>query len=118
MQEVNGDSRISNAFDFWKSSQYKKAAAVALVVFALSTSLSLPFIFYSQTIDTEQIVDRGGGNKTITNTKVTTTPHEVSATYFIIPGLAILILLVPMLRKVNLGPLELELAEPVTSVAK
>lgn len=89
-----------------------------MVIFTLASAIVLPFVFFSQTAEITEVVDHMGGNKTTATTTVTTTPHEISATYFIIPGLGLLILLLLMLRKVNLGPLGLELADPVAQVIK
>ena len=81
-----------------------------LVIFAFGISLSYFVIFPSQTIRTEETTVGSNGSTTKTTT-VTTTPHDTPVGYFVIPGLTILILLAPMLKKAKLGPLELELEE-------
>ena len=101
---------VHNFWDFWNSSNAKKVTAIILVVFAFGASLGYYVIFPNQRIKTEEIaVDSNGPtSKTIT---VTTTPHDIPEVYFVIPGLAILILLAPMLKRAKLGPIELELEE-------
>jgi hypothetical protein len=102
---------VHNFWDFWNSSKSKKAIAIMLVVFAFGTSVGYFLIFPNQTVKTEEMVEDSNGLTTTTITTVTTAPYDVPEIYFGIPGLAVLILLAPMLKKAKLGPVELELQE-------
>jgi hypothetical protein len=79
-------------------------------VFAFGTSVGYFLIFPNQTVKTEEIAEDTNG-LTTTTTTVTTAPYDVPEIYFVAPGLAILILLAPMIKKAKLGPIELELEE-------
>jgi hypothetical protein len=79
-------------------------------MFTFGTSLGYFLIFPNQTVKTEEIVEDSNGLATTTTT-VTTAPYDIPEIYFVVPGLAILILLAPMLKKAKLGPIELELEE-------
>ena len=79
-----------------------------LIVFAVGTSLGYSLIFPNQTIKTEEIAIDSNDITTKT-TIVTTTPRDIPKAQFVTPRLAILILLVPMLKKAKIGPMELEL---------
>jgi hypothetical protein len=81
-----------------------------LVVFAFGTSVGYFLVFPNQSVKTEEITE-GTNGLTTTTTTVTTAPYDIPEIYFVIPGLAILILFAPMLRKAKLGPIELELEE-------
>jgi tetratricopeptide (TPR) repeat protein len=91
---------------FWTASWSKRVIAIIIGIFALGITIYYPLYFGSETVqNTEQI-----GNQT----KITTTsikPAKIPEYYFIVVGLAILLLLVPELRKAKVGPLELDLAE-------
>jgi tetratricopeptide (TPR) repeat protein len=101
---------VQNFWDFWNSSKSKRAIAIMLVVFAFGASIGYFIIFPNQTVKTEETVEDGNG-LTTTTTSVTTVPYDIPEIYFVVPGLAILVLLAPMLKKAKLGPIELELEE-------
>jgi tetratricopeptide (TPR) repeat protein len=94
-------------WDFWNGSASRRAAAVSLVVFAIGISSIFSFAIPSEKVETEKLVN----GTPVEKTTVTTTPGKIPEGYFVIPGLAILVLLVPILRKAEVGPLKLELAE-------
>ena len=68
-----------------------------LVVYAFGTSVGYFLIFPNQTVKTEEIAEDTNG-LTTTTTTVTTAPYDIPEIYFMIPGLAVLILLAHMLE--------------------
>ncbi len=68
-----------------------------LVVFAFGTSVGYFLIFPNQTVKTEEIAAESN-DLTTTTTTVVTAPCDIPEIYFMIPGLAVLILLAHMLE--------------------
>ncbi len=78
------------------------------IVFAVGNSLGYFLIFPNQKIKTEKRLQQTDSNDLTTKiTIITTTPHDIPKAQFVMPRLAILILLAPMLKKAKIGPMEL-----------
>lgn len=90
-------------WDFWSASCPRRIVAILLGLFAIGLTIYPLYIGY-ETVQTVEEV--GKASKTITTTKEPRIPES----YIIVLGLIVLMLLTPEIRKVKIGPVEIELS--------